>query len=301
MQWLPWTDAAAAAAGAGVATRVMVSRARRAWRAASAWTRELTVMLALYALWQLAGDLSLGNEGGALQRGRDIYRAEQWAHLPSERSVQSFLLGHHDLLRVFNLYYVGLHVGVMGACLVWVFARHRDRYPVVRNTLALATGVSLLVALEPVAPPRLIPGLGLVDTGRLVGPTVYPATARPGLDQLSAMPSVHVAWALVVAGTVVYLLRSPWRWLAVLYPVFTVIVVVVTGNHYWADGAVAVVIVAASGVAALRLGGARSGAEVEHDLAEHRSVAEQAEGVLDVAKGDLVVHDDLEPASGQRI
>jgi hypothetical protein len=279
----------------------MVTGARRVWQAASAWTREFTVMLGLYALWQLAGDLSLGGEVGALQRGRDIYRAEHWMHMPSEKSVQSFLLVHHDLLRVFNLYYVGLHVGVMGACLVWVFARHRDRYPVVRNTLALTTGISLLVALEPVAPPRLIPGLGLVDTGRLVGPTVYPATARPGLDQLSAMPSVHVAWALVVAATVVYLLRSRWRWLAFAYPVFTVVVVVVTGNHYWADGAVAVVIVAASGVGALRLAGARRGAEVEDDLAEHRPVAEQAEGLLDVSERHLAVDDDLEAASSQRI
>ena len=301
MEWLPWTDAAAAAAGAGVATKTMVAGTRRVWQAASAWTRELTVMLALYALWQLAGDLSLGGEAGALQRGRGIYRAEQLVHLPSERSVQSFLLGHHDLLRVFNLYYVGLHVGVMGACLVWVFARHRDRYPVVRNTLALSTGASLLVALEPVAPPRLIPGLGLVDTGRLVGPTVYPATARPGLDQLSAMPSVHVAWALVVAATVVYLLRSRWRWLAFLYPVFTTVVVVVTGNHYWADGAVALVIVAGSGLVALRLRGSRSSAEVEDDLAEHRPVTEQTESLPHVGERDLAVHDDLESASSQRL
>jgi hypothetical protein len=301
MLWLPWTDAAAAAAGAGAATKAMVTGTRRVWRAASAWTRELTVMLALYALWQLAGDLSLGGEAGALQRGREIYRAEHSLHLPSERSVQSFLLGNHDLLRVLNLYYVGLHVAVMGACLVWVFARHRDRYPVVRNTLALATGASLLVSLEPVAPPRLVPGLGLVDTGRLVGPTVYPATARPGLDQLSAMPSVHVAWALVVAATVVYLLRSRWRWVAFLYPVFTTVVVVVTGNHYWADGAVAVVIVAASAFVALRVAGSRRRSEVEDDLAEHGPVAEQAERLPDVGERDLAVHDDLESASSQRL
>ena len=210
-------------------------------------------MFSLYGLWQLAGGLSLGQATGALQRGRDILRDERWLHFPSEASVQHPFLNHHTLLRVFDFYYVGLHVGITGVCLVWVFSRHRDRYPVVRNTLALSTGASLLVALIPVAPPRLVPGSRVVDVGRLVGPTVYPATARPGLDQLSAMPSVHVAWALVVAAAVIYVLKSPWRWLAVVYPAFTVAVVVITGNHYFADAVVAVAMVAPAGWLSLYL------------------------------------------------
>lgn len=259
MQWLPWQDAAGAAAGAAVATRALgwplPAGAVRKLRTLRAWTRELAVMFALYSLWQLAGDLSLGQAQGAASRGRDIARLEARLHMPSEAAVQRLLIGDHTVIRFFNLYYVILHIAVTGCCLVWVFAHHRDRYPVVRNTLALTTGACLLVALVPVAPPRLVPGLGVIDAGRLVGPTVYPATARPGLDQLSAMPSVHVAWALVVAGSFCYTLRSRWRWLALMYPVFTVTVVVVTGNHFWADAAVAAVIFTAAG--ALSLGWAR--------------------------------------------
>lgn len=253
MQWLAWQDATYAAAGAAVLTPVLGRGVRRARRAVAAWTRELAVMFALYALWQLAGGLSLGRAAGAVRAGRSVLAVERWLHVPGEAALQRVFLGDHGLLRVFNLYYVVLHIVVTGLCLVWVFARHRDRYPVVRNTLAGATGVSLLVALYPVAPPRLVPGLGIADTGRLVGPTVYPATARPGLDQLSAMPSVHVAWALIVAAAVVYVLRSPWRWLALAYPAFTVTVVVVTGNHYWADAAAAAVIVAVAGLVSLAL------------------------------------------------
>lgn len=256
MQWLPWQDAAIAAVGTGATTRAL---AHRAWgqvrvvRAASAWTRELAVMFSLYGLWQLAGGLSLGEAPGAVHRGRRILQDERWLHFPREASVQHPFLTDHNLLRAFDLYYVVLHVALTGVCLLWVFARHRDRYPVVRNTLALSTGASLVVALIPVAPPRLVPGSGVVDVGRLVGPTVYPATARPGLDQLSAMPSVHVAWALVVAASVVYVLKSPWRWAAVLYPAFTVAVVVITGNHYFADAVVAVAMVAPAGWLSLRL------------------------------------------------
>lgn len=252
MDWLPWSDAAGAAVGTGAATQALVRRHRLGLRKLAAWTRELTVMFGLYALWQLAGDLSLGGSGRAVARGAELARYERRLGMPKESAFQHLFLGHHDLLKGFNLYYVGLHIALTGACLVWVFARHRDRYPVVRNALALATGACLLVALVPVAPPRLVPGLGLVDVGRRIGPTVYPPTARPGLDQLSAMPSVHVAWALIVAFAAVYVLRSPWRWLAALYPVFTTMVVVATGNHFWADGLVALALVALAVAASIR-------------------------------------------------
>ena len=246
MQWLPWQDAAWAAAGSAAATRALAGRAARVARSVAAWARELAVMFLLYGLWQLAGSQSLAQVDGAVARGAALERWEHWFPVPSETWVQHLVLGDRWLLRAFNVYYVGLHVVITGCCLVWVFARHRDRYPAVRNALALVTAASLLVALVPVAPPRLVPGLGIVDVGRLVGPTVYPATAQPGLDQLSAMPSVHVGWAVVVAWAVVYVLRSPWRWAAFAYPVATLFVVVATGNHYWADGVVAAALCAAS-------------------------------------------------------
>lgn len=245
---MPWQDAAATASGMAVATRILKRPVQVA-----AWTRELSVVFGLYALWQLAGNLSLGRAAGAVARGAWIARAEARLHVPSEASLQRLFLGDHAVLRAFNLYYVGLHVAVTGACLVWMFARHRDLYPAVRNTMALVTGACLLVALLPVAPPRLVPGLGVVDTGRLVGPTVYPATDRPGLDQLSAMPSVHVAWALVVGWSVVHALKSPWRWLAVAYPAATVLVVVATGNHYWADAVAALAIFTAGRLVTQRM------------------------------------------------
>jgi hypothetical protein len=252
VEWLPWTDAAGMAA-ASVAAAPLLSASRRRWRRLGAlgpWSRELAVMFGLYSLWQFAGDHSIGNLNGATGRGRAIYDFERDLHIPSEAAIQRLFLGHHLVLRTANVYYIGLHVAFMGLCLVWLFARHRDRYPLVRNVLALSTGACLLVALVPVAPPRLVSGIGVVDVGRVVGPDVYPVTDVPGLDQLSAMPSVHVAWAIVVAFAIIVAGRSAWRWAAVLYPAATVAVVVVTGNHYWSDGVVAAVIVGASIVAA---------------------------------------------------
>jgi hypothetical protein len=263
LEWLPWQDAAGAAGGCGMATVGLSGRRHRAVRAAATWARELTIMLVLYALWQYAGDLSVTQGQGAIDRGRDIWRLERSIGLPSEASTQRLVLGSHDLIRVMNVYYAQVHVAALGVCLVWLFARHRDRYPAIRNVLVLVTGASLLIQLLPVAPPRLVPGLGLVDTGHVIGPSVYPATAAPGLDQLSAMPSLHVGWALVVAAAVVYSLRSRWRWLAVVYPAVTWYVVVVTGNHYWADGIVASVLFGLSVLVVAALTGRRGRREAE--------------------------------------
>jgi hypothetical protein len=64
------------------------------------------------------------------------------------------------------------------------------------------------------------------------------------------MPSLHVGWAVVVAVGVIVVLKSRWRWLVVLHPVITLLVVVVSGNHFWTDGIVATFLVAMSAVVA---------------------------------------------------
>jgi PAP2 superfamily len=238
LQWLAWQDSSGLA-GATAASWAATNHSTRKWaRRLVPWCRELTITLVLYTMWQYAGAWSIGRLTAATTRGRDIWDLERWLHLPSEQSAQQVVLHHHTLVRWLNEYYVQVHVPALGACLLWLFIRHRDRYPNVRNVVAVVTGACLLIQLFPVAPPRLLPHLGIVDTGAVIGPSDYSGGA-PGIDQLSAMPSLHVAWALIVAGAMVWVSRRRYRWLTLLYPATTAWVVVVTGNHYWADGAVA--------------------------------------------------------------
>ena len=83
------------------------------------------------------------------------------------------------------------------------------------------TGVSLLIGFLPVAPPRLIPSLGMVDLAGRYHQSVY-GSLRSGItDQLSSVPSVHIGWAVIVAAAIIAVSRSRWRWLAVLHPVIT--------------------------------------------------------------------------------
>ncbi len=195
-------------------------------------------------MWQLAGSFSLIGPAGALDRAQWIWHAERVVHLPSETGIQRAFLGHPLLVQALNLYYASLHFVVLIACLVWVYARHRRNYPPVRTTLVLFTAGALLIQFLPVAPPRMLPGDGLVDTAARYGQSVYGSVAGYNADQLSAMPSVHVGWALLVALVVVQVSGSRWRWLALAYPVLTLLAVIVTANHFWLDGIAAALLLA---------------------------------------------------------
>jgi hypothetical protein len=59
------------------------------------------------------------------------------------------------------------------------------------------------------------------------------------------MPSLHVGWAAAVAVTLIVAHTGRWRWLWLGYPALTMAVVVITANHYWLDGVVAVLMLCA--------------------------------------------------------
>jgi hypothetical protein len=207
-----------------------------------AW--ETALLFGLYALWQLAGSLAKANVARAVARGRSLWHAERVLRLPSETAVQRVVLSHPLIVQAADFYYDILHFPVLIGCLIWLYFWRRDHYRKIRTLLVLVTGASLVIQLFlPVAPPRLIGGTGLVDTAMVYHQSVYGSL---GLDaaQMSAMPSVHVAWAVIVAMAVITSLRGRWRWLAAGYPVLTTLVVIVTANHYWLDCVVAAGLVA---------------------------------------------------------
>lgn len=208
---------------------------------------ELALMFWLYTLWRIAGKLSVTGVGRALDRGRSLWHAERWLHLPSELSIQHWFLPHGWVLQASNVFYGVMHATALGIFLPWLFFRHRDAYRPIRTTLVLTTFACLAISLIPVAPPRLLPELGFVDTGHFYGQSVYsPTISAESFDQLSAMPSVHVAWAVLIGWFAWRVSPSRWRWLAVAHAALTVFVVTVTANHWVADGIVAVTLLAAS-------------------------------------------------------
>jgi hypothetical protein len=244
LTWIPWNVAAEAGAVMGTAGVAVRGSSRRWLTSVARFARELAIVLALYAMWRIVGTISIVKVDGAIHAGQQIWDVERWMHLPSERTVQQLALHSTPLVKACNIYYASVHIPSMLIFLPWLWFFHRDHYPPVRNVIALTTLWCLAIQLIPVAPPRLVPSLHVIDTPAKFGQTVYPAFGKSGPAQLSAMPSVHVAWAVIIGVTIVMVWKSRWRWIALAHPITTMMVVVITGNHYWLDGGVAIAVLA---------------------------------------------------------
>src|ERR1051326_6274121 len=160
---LMWTWQEAWAVAGALAVGWGVLRWLRVWPRGQPFLGEAALIIGLYVLWQFAGSLAGSGTYAAVGRGQWIWNAERSAHLLSEHTVQGWILPYPIIVQAANLYYDAMHFGVMIVFLVWTFARHRDVYPRWRTTIALLTVACLLIQLIPVAPPRMIPGLGMVD------------------------------------------------------------------------------------------------------------------------------------------
>ena len=193
----------------------------------------------LYALWQWMLDRLVLSVSGAERRGRWVLSVERWFHLPSEHATQALVLSHPLILDVGNRYYAWVDFPGLGACLIYLWWRRRREYWRARTALVITTAAAGFIQAIPVAPPRLVPEAHVVDTGVAFHYSVYSGGGLQQPGQLTSMPSVHVLWAALVAVTVIRAGGSRWRWLVLADPILTIFFVVVTGNHYWLDGIVA--------------------------------------------------------------
>jgi len=207
---------------------------------------------AIYMAYTLGRFAAAKRPSGAFSHASDVWHAERLMQLPNEAHVQALTIGWQRVMDLASLHYqIGYIVSVVGS-LVWIYLRHPDYYIWYRRFLTLVTAFGLVGHIVyPMAPPRLLTGDDVVDTAQVFGHAVYGPVGTGLSNQYAAMPSLHVGWAVVVAVAIVVVLRSPWRWLAVVHPVLTMLVVVVTGNHFWMDGIIATVIVAVSAAIAL--------------------------------------------------
>lgn len=224
--------------------RVRLSRSTRHRRPHP--LREIALIFVLFLAYKLGRLVVAGDVREATANAHLVWNAERWLHLPSEDWVQSWLLHSHELTRLANQFYALVHFPATVAFLVWMWVWRPSFYLGARRSLAVITALALAIHITfPLAPPRLVPSLGMVDTAATVGPAMYGNPQTDTLtNQFAAMPSLHIGWAVLVAVALVRATRSRWRWLWVAHPALTTLVVVATANHYWADGVAAGLLVA---------------------------------------------------------
>ena len=218
------------------------------YRAPRLW-QELLLIGVGYYLYREARNLVPDQPGIAQRHGRSVQWLQDRLHLSFELSVNRFVAHSEWLAQVMNYYYATLHFVITIAVLVWLYVAHKGVYRGMRTALFATTLIGLVgFYLYPLAPPRLLPGYGYVDTlaryhtwGSLADPNVAEHT-----NQFAAMPSLHIGWALWCSVAVFYLAKPLWlRVLAVVYPLGTVMVIVGTANHFIIDAVGGLIVVAA--------------------------------------------------------
>ncbi|MDX5575126.1 phosphatase PAP2 family protein [Streptomyces sp. ID01-9D] len=224
-------------------------------RARPPLVREFLLVAGLFLAYKFGRQAANGHVEEAFRNAGNVWDLERALHLPGEGAVQGLLLHSGPLIHAANTYYATVHFPATVLFLVWLFWRRPRHYVWARRVLAALTAAALVLhILFPLAPPRMLPVAGMVDTGQVYGPTVYgqtPATDTMA-NQFAAMPSLHVGWAVMVAVGLIVATRSRWRWLWLLHPALTLLVVVGTANHYWLDAIVVAALLAVA-LAAFRL------------------------------------------------
>jgi hypothetical protein len=238
---------ASAAVTTGSLARAARTTPRRVLR--SALAREAALFVALLALYEIVRDrLEPSSATVPLEHARQVVDAERSLGLFVEADVQRAVTGVPGGRFVTSwIYTLAYTLGFVGFFL-WLWWRHRDRYPFVRTWFWIVHGVAVLgFWLYPLAPPRLA-GLGLADpTARTLDLGGSLSWFEPFRNMYAAMPSLHVGQPVLFALAITWLARpSPWRFASWLWPAGMLVVVMATANHYWLD--------AAGGAAAVLIG-----------------------------------------------
>lgn len=196
-----------------------------------------------------AGPSSASGRATAEEHGAQILSVERALGIDIERWANHAVVAAGGLRDFFGFYYESFHFGVPLLILGVLYWRRPVDYRWARTAIGFATIFALVgFWLYPLAPPRLMPGLGVVDT--VNGPQDFTqpdyGTLTELTNQYAAMPSLHFGWSLW-CGVVVAVLAPRWwiKALGLLHPLLTATAIVVTGNHWVLDAVGGALVVAA--------------------------------------------------------
>ena len=218
--------------------------------------RQWALFAAAYYLYRIVRGAVDGQASAAFDHARTLVDMERGMGLFFEPGLQSWALAHQPwLVSMADWMYVNSHFIITQAFLYWLYLARNEAFYFIRNIFLIAMGLALVgYVVFPTAPPRFLPEWGFTDTvANFLGDGAA-NSASVLYNPFAAVPSMHVAFALIVGISAAALVRH--RILKVIwctYPVLVTFVVVVTANHFWLDAALG------AAVAALATWGASAG------------------------------------------
>jgi membrane-associated phospholipid phosphatase len=232
----------------------------RIWRQTGRWLpsgwfdaiRQLLLFAGAYYVYRLVRGFVDGQAGLAFENARALVDIERSLGLFFEPGLQAWAKGEEWLLTFANWMYVNSHFVVTTTFLIWLYLARNHAYYYVRNMFLVAMGLALVGYMAfPTAPPRFLPEWGFSDTvATFVGETAE-NSANVLYNPFAAVPSMHVAFALMIAIPAFILVRNRvLKALWAVYPLVVTFVVMATANHYWLDAALGALVAAVSAYAA---------------------------------------------------
>jgi hypothetical protein len=202
--------------------------------------RQVVLFLAAFQLYRLVRGLAddPGSANAAFSNARDLIHIEQALNIFVEPSMQAFASGQEWLLDGASWLYINAQTSITLGALAWLYFFRNESFYFVRNMFLVAFGLALIgYAVFPTAPPRFFPEWGFFDAvSDFTGVAQDSVTINEFFNPYAAVPSMHVAFALMISVPLARLVR--WRAMKVVwavYPLMVVFVIVVTANHFIAD------------------------------------------------------------------
>jgi membrane-associated phospholipid phosphatase len=228
----------------------------RVWRLSGRWLpngwldaiRQLALFAGAYYVYRLVRGFVDGQAGLAFENARTLVDIERSLGLFFEPGLQAWARGEEWVLMFANWMYVNSHFVVTTTFLVWLYLARNHAFYFVRNMFMVSMVLALVGYLAyPTAPPRFLPEWGFTDTvANWVGESAE-NTANVLYNPFAAVPSMHVAFALMISIPAFRLVRRrPFKAFWAAYPALVTFVVVVTANHYWLDAVLGAMVAAAS-------------------------------------------------------
>ncbi len=201
------------------------------------WIGEVAIVAFLLVIYDLVAGLARVRPEEAISHGIDLLALSPDGF---ELAADLWLADLQWLWAPSAYYYNLAHINVTMAVFLAAYVWRAPIYRRARSALLLVNVIGLAVFwLYPVAPPRLLPGGEFVDIVAESGTWgSYEATGEVGerANAYGSMPSLHLAWAVWVALTVMTMTKRPlWRALGWAHVAMTSVIVVITGNHYLID------------------------------------------------------------------
>ncbi len=212
----------------------------RAWRRTGRiGLHEVAVVVFSFLVYFFIRGAVIDRAGEAITRGQDLLTLQETLGLNWEVTMQSWILDRFWLIKTLNAVYFWGHMPLVVLFAAWLYLRHRRAYTLTRNAFLASGAIAIVIYWAfPVAPPRLVPGAGLVDTMALYDKVNYNAQQTQAfINEYAAVPSLHFGWSLLLGTVVAWEGRRNVIFVAfgVLWPVAMFFAVVLTGNHFILD------------------------------------------------------------------